>query len=80
MKNQIKTAKKPCEVPLAPAYESLILGLNHSAEVEEALPGHVHPWMPSLKGTRKRQEEALKKAKKEETEKEGDKVFAFCKF
>ena len=40
----------PDEVPKYPQFDSKIIGLNHSEEIDENLPEFVYPWMPSIKG------------------------------
>merc|ERR1712141_20801 len=56
----------PDEVPKYPQFDSKIIGLNHSEEIDENLPEFVYPWMPSIKATRKRQEQLTAEKAKEE--------------
>ena len=61
---------QPTEVPTYPPYQSKIIGMNYLDEIDDNLPSYIHPWMPSIKATKKRQEEekALKVKEEEKDE------------
>ena len=47
--------------------------MNYLDEIDDNLPSYIHPWMPSIKATKKRQEEekALKVKEEEKEEAQG---------